>query len=80
MPKKKISDLLVKNGMDVPFFVLMLTILAIGLIMLLSSSYVYAFHFEGGDSYYYFKRQSFFALVGIAGIFGKVWVCRKFPS
>ena len=63
VPKKKINDLIVKNGIDVPFFILMLVILAIGLIMLLSSSYVYAFHFEGGDSYYYFKRQLLFAVI-----------------
>lgn len=68
MPKKKINDLFVKNGIDVPFFILMLVILAIGLIMLLSSSYVYAFHFEGGDSFYYFKRQLLFAVVGVVGI------------
>ena len=74
MPKKKINDLIVKNGMDVPFFILMLVILAIGLIMLLSSSYVYAFHFEGGDSYYYFKRQLLFAVVGVVGI----WVASHF--
>ncbi len=42
--------------------------------MLLSSSYVYAFHFEGGDSFYYFKRQLLFAVIGVVGI----WVASRF--
>lgn len=69
MPKKKLSDFYIKNGMDIPFFVIMLIILAIGLVMLLSSSYIYAFHFaEDGNSLYYFNRQLFFAVVGVIGI------------
>ncbi len=68
MTKKKLSDLYVKNGMDIPFFIMLLIILAIGLIMLLSSSYIYAFHFEDGDSLHFFKRQGVFAVIGIAVI------------
>lgn len=63
--KKRIKDLFVKNGMDIPFFVIMLVILAVGLVMLLSASYIYSFHYtENGDSLYYFKRQA-----GIAAVF-----------
>ncbi len=68
MPKKKFfKDIIVKNGMDVPFFIIMLVVLAVGLVMLLSSSYIYSFHFSGtGDSLYYFKRQ---AAIAVAGVF-----------
>lgn len=67
MPKKKsFSDVIIKNGMDVPFFIIMLIVLAVGLVMLLSSSYIYSFHFSGtGDSLYYFKRQAGIAVGGV---------------
>lgn len=65
--KKKFDDLFIKNGLDVPFFILMLALMVVGLVMLLSSSYIYAFYNSGsGDSLFYFKRQFFFAVVGIA--------------
>ena len=64
--KKSFSDFFVKNGMDVPFFLIMLGLMTIGLVMLLSASYIYAFHYSGsGDSLYYFKRQIIFAVLGI---------------
>lgn len=69
--RKKLSakDLFVKNGMDVPFFLIMLGLMTVGLVMLLSASYIYAFHYSSsGDSLYYFKRQLFFAVAGIAGM------------
>ncbi len=68
MFKKK--DLIVKNGMDVPFFLIMLLVLAVGLVMLLSASSVYAFHYtENGDSLYYFKHQLVIAVAGVVGIY-----------
>ena len=67
--KKQVNDLFVKNGMDVPFFLIMLVLMTIGLVMLLSASYIYAFHYSGsGDSLYYFKRQIIFAVLGIIGM------------
>ncbi len=67
--KKNVGDLFVKNGMDVPFFLIMLGLMTVGLVMLLSASYIYAFHYSGsGDSLYYFKRQIVFAVVGIIGM------------
>lgn len=64
---KKFSDLFIKNGLDLPFFLLMMALAIIGLVMLLSSSYIYAFYNSGsGDSLYYFKRQIFFYVTGIA--------------
>ncbi len=65
---KKFStkDLFIKNGMDIPFFLIMLGLMTVGLVMLLSASYIYAFHYSAsGDSLYYFKRQLVFAVGGI---------------
>ncbi len=67
--KNKFNDLFVKNSMDMPFFLMMLGLMTIGLVMLLSSSYIYAFYNSGsGDSLYYFKRQIVFAIVGVIGM------------
>ncbi len=64
--KKQFNDLFIKNGMDVPFFLIMISLMTVGLVMLLSSSYIYAFYNSGsGDSLYYFKRQVIFAIGGI---------------
>ncbi len=64
--EKQFSDLFVKNGMDIPFFIILIIIMTIGLVMLLSSSYFYAFYNKDSDSLFYFKRQIFFAISGIA--------------
>ncbi len=67
--KNRFNDLFVKNSMDMPFFLIMLGLMTIGLVMLLSSSYIYAFYNSGsGDSLYYFKRQLVFAVVGVVGM------------
>ena len=67
--KKTFNDLFVKNGMDIPFFLIMIGLMTVGLVMLLSASYIYAFHNSGtGDSLYYFKRQVIFAVFGIIGM------------
>ncbi len=67
--KNKTNDLIIKNSLDVPFFVIMIGLMTVGLVMLLSSSYIYAFHYSGtGDSLHYFKRQLLFAVVGIIGM------------
>lgn len=65
MPTKKTAkEIFVKNGMDIPFFVIMLVVLAVGLVMLLSASSIYSFHYtENGDSLYYFKKQAGVAIV-----------------
>ncbi len=70
MPKKRqFNDLFIKNGMDMPFFLMIVGLMVVGLVLLLSSSYIYAFYNSGsGDSLFYFKRQLFFALVCIPGM------------
>ena len=55
--------------MDMPFFMLVVLLVVIGLIMLLSASYPTAIYdikkITGGDAFYYFKRQVIFAGGGI---------------
>ena len=55
--------------MDVPFLVLVLLLVAIGLLMMFSASYVRA-NYETGNSLHYFIRQASFAAVGLAAMFG----------
>lgn len=54
-----------KSGLDLPFLVLVVVILMIGLVMLFSASYAYAYFNKGQDSFYFIKRQAFFAVIGI---------------
>lgn len=58
------SFLVANGGFDLPFFAATLALVTIGLIMLFSATYPYALQNEG-DSYYYFKRQFVFAVMGI---------------
>ena len=60
--------LFVRGQADPAFLILVLVILAIGLIMLVSASYASAWYSEG-DSFYYIKRQSVFAVIGLCGMF-----------
>lgn len=55
------------GGFDMPFLILLLLVLSIGLICMFSASYVYAYY-NDDDSYYYIKRQMIFALIGIAAM------------
>ncbi len=52
-------------GFDMPFFVLTMLVLAVGLVSLFSASFAYAYYWNDGDSYYYIKRQLIFAVIGI---------------
>ncbi|MCC8016607.1 MAG: putative lipid II flippase FtsW, partial [Clostridiales bacterium] len=60
----KKSEIFVTGGFDVPFFALVIVILAVGLVMLFSASYPYAY-FKYGNSYHFFLRQFIFAVSGI---------------
>jgi cell division protein FtsW len=53
--------------LDLEFLSLVLMLTVIGLIMLLSVSYPAALHYKN-DALFYFKRQSVFALIGIAAM------------
>lgn len=69
-PKKKIKWLLKKGeagGIDLVFLILVLCLLAFGLIMVASSSYVSALY-KYGNSYYFIERQLLFAVAGVAAM------------
>ena len=66
---KKRSDFWAVGKLDVPFLLLVITILTIGLVMLFSASYTNAYYTEGGDSAYFFKRQLVFAVAGVIAMF-----------
>lgn len=63
--KKQFSLLSIGKGLDIPFCMLIVLLLAVGITMMFSASYPVAFY-EIGDSYYYLKRQLLFAIVGLA--------------
>ena len=58
----------VLTGIDRPFLVLVLALLAFGVIMGFSASYAYA-SVKYGDSLYFFKRYLLFAVIGLIGMF-----------
>lgn len=54
-----------RGAMDVPFLLLTLLLLVIGVVMVLSASFARAYYSDGNATYY-FSRQLFFAITGIA--------------
>lgn len=56
------------SGFDMYFFVLLMIILIIGLATLYSASHVYAFNYEGGDSYFFIRKQLLFVGMGLIGM------------
>lgn len=65
---KKRSDFWAVGKIDLPFFLLVIIILTLGLVMLFSASYTYAYYNCGGDSAYFFKRQLLWSLIGVAAM------------
>ena len=64
---KLLSGLFVSNGMDIPFFIIMLGLMAFGLVMLLSSSYAYSYYeTDGKTSLHFFFREIIFMALGLA--------------
>lgn len=55
------------GSIDIPFLGLTIALLTIGLIMLFSASYPYAYYYKD-SSYYYFIRQIFFAVAGLVAM------------
>ncbi len=66
--KKQRSAIWNIGGFDIPFLAIVLTLVTVGLIMMFSASYTYCYY-NHGDSFYYLKRQLFFAVVGIIIMF-----------
>ncbi len=58
-----------KGGMDVTFFLILMTIVTIGLVMLFSASYTYSYYNRSGDSTYIFRRQLLFAVLGLIAMY-----------
>ena len=61
-----------RGPLDLPFLLLVLVLLTIGLIMLLSASFPSA-QAEGRSALYYFQRQAMFAIMGLVAMF---WVSK----
>lgn len=62
--KRKFNFKDFREGLDVPFCIMIFVLLAVGIVMMFSASYVVAYY-EMGDSYYYLKRQILFAIIAI---------------
>lgn len=62
--KMKFALFSLGNGMDMPLFVFIMVLLAIGLVMLFSASYADSYYREG-NSYFYISRQALFAAFGV---------------
>ena len=63
----KVSAGLKRGSFDLPFFVLTLLLLTIGVIMVLSSSFARAYA-QGKSPTYYFVRQAAFAVAGVVAM------------
>lgn len=82
-PKVKHKPFAKGKGIDIPFLVIVLILLTVGIVMMFSASYPVGFY-EEGDSYYYLKRQLLFAAIGLVimffvsyvnvNFFNKTWV------
>lgn len=73
-------DMSISRGpVDIPFLILTLLLLLIGVVMVLSASYASAYydlgHETGGVATYYFTRQLLFAGLGIVAMF----ICSRLP-
>ena len=68
-----------RGSVDIPFAMLALLLLAIGVVMVLSSSYARAYYDVEGITHhnatYYFVRQALFAMCGV----GVMLVCSRLP-
>lgn len=62
------GSIFVTGSIDIPFLAITIALLTIGLIMLFSASYPYAYYRKNHDSYYFFTRQFIFAIAGIAAM------------
>lgn len=58
----------VTGSIDIPFLVLTIMLLTIGLVMLFSATYPSAYYNRDHDSYYYFTRQFIFSIVGLVAM------------
>ncbi len=64
LKKTKFKLFSIRSGIDMPFFCILLLLLAIGLITMFSASYAYGYY-QYGDSYKFIRNQGLFAVIGI---------------
>lgn len=62
--KKRFKLFSIRSGMDMPFLILVLVLLGIGLVMLYSASYPNAYYLHN-DSGHFIKKQLFYAVIGV---------------
>lgn len=67
--KRKKKFFYASAGFDIPFLLILLAILVVGLVCLYSASYAYSFYWNDGDSFYFIKRQLIFAVIGVVAMF-----------
>ena len=66
---KKIANTAKKGRMDFTIFAVVILLCVFGLVMVLSSSYYYAYRqLESHDGFYYVKKQAVYFIVGIAAM------------
>ena len=57
-----------KNDMSVAFFAYVMILVVVGLVMMASASYAWAYSEHDGDGLYYAKKQGTFVVIGIIGM------------
>lgn len=67
-PKVKHKPFAKGKGIDIPFLIIVLILLTVGIVMMFSASYPVGFY-EEGDCYYYLKKQVVFAAIGLVAMF-----------
>ncbi|MBQ2973074.1 MAG: cell division protein FtsW [Clostridia bacterium] len=68
--RKKLRDCFATGPLDITFLTLVIALLAIGIVMMFSASYINAWYDSSpavdNDPYYYVKNQILFAVIGVA--------------
>ncbi|MCL2512797.1 MAG: putative lipid II flippase FtsW [Oscillospiraceae bacterium] len=64
---KKKAKFFAEGSYDMLFFIIVMVVLSIGLVMLFSASYPYAYY-KYGNSSHFFLRQLVFAVIGVAAM------------
>lgn len=67
--RKRPNKYIAEGGFDIPFLIIVLALITIGLVMLFSASYTYAYYNRKLNSAFFFKRQLFFAVLGLFVMF-----------
>ena len=66
--RRPVKEKIVTGGFDVPYFMLVVMLMLIGLVMLFSASYSSAYYYRG-DATYFIWRQFLFAALGFVVMF-----------